>query len=329
MDRKEGTVDYIGILKRAFHVTWDHKVLWFFGFLAALLGSGSGGMSWRGGGPQGNMMPGRPGAFPGFQVTPEIIVAIVIGVILFAVIAIALRVASDVALMRLVREIEEGRPAGVRRGFWLGFGRFWPYLGVSLLVGIPVALLVIGLVLIGLSPLLLLALRSGPAGVLGVLLTVLFMIPIVLVLIAISIVVGLLMQFALRACAVEQMGVSASIRRGWSLLTGHGKDAIVVGILLFGIGLGWGLLMLPLVLAVLAVAVGFVAGTWAISHSVGAAVVVAIVLGVPGVVFLVFLGGLFKAFTSSVWTLAYLKIAGLTTPAPVPEQGPAAPAVAL
>jgi hypothetical protein len=316
-------MDYMGILKRAIHVTWNYKVLWLFGFLSALLGSGSGGMNWQGGaGSRGNMMQGRPGALPSFEVSPGMVAAIVVGILLLAVVAIALRVASEAALMRLVREIEEGRPAGVRRGFWLGFGRFWPYLGVSLLVGIPVGLLAFGLVLIGLSPLLLLTLRSDTAGVLGVILTVILMIPIVLTLIVIAVVVGLLMEFALRACAVEQMGVTASVRRGWSLLIGHLKDVIIIGMLQFGAGLAWGLLMIPVVLAVLAVVFGFTFGAWAISQSLGPAVVVGVVLGVPGLAFLAFLGGLFKAFSSSVWTLAYLRIAGLTTPPPAPEQSP-------
>ncbi len=306
-------MDYLGTLKRAFHVTWNHKALWLFGFLSALFGSGGGSMSGQGSG-RGTTIAGRPGAFPGFQVTPEIVAAVVIGVILIFLIAVTLRVASNIALMRLVREIEEGRPSGVRRGFWLGFGRFWPYVGVSLLVGVPVILLVIGLVLIGLSPLILLALRSPVAGVLGVVLAVVLMIPIVLVLVIFATVIGLLMEFILRACAVEQLGVSASIRRGWSLVTGHLKDMIITGVLLFGLGLAWGLLMIPVVLAVLALAFGFVAGAWALSQSVAVAVVVGIVLGVPAIAFLAFLGGLFKAFTSSVWTLTYLHVAGLSAP---------------
>ena len=319
-------MDYVGILKQAFHLTWNYKVLWLFGFLSALLGSGGGGMNWQGGG-RGVTMPGRPGAFPGFQVAPEMVAAIIVGVLLLMVIVIALGVASNVALMRLVREIEEGRPAGVRRGFWLGFGRFWPYLGVSLLVGIPTALLFIGLVIIGISPLLLMTLRSNAAGVLGVILTILLMIPIVLVLITLSVVIGLLMEFVLRACAVEQLGVTASLRRGWSLVTGHITDVVVVGLLLFGIGLGWGLLMLPVVLVVMAVVIGFAAGAFLIPLRL--AVVVGILLGVPGLAFLVFLGGLFKAFTSSVWTLAYLRIAGLTIPPPAAEQAPVAAAGSL
>jgi hypothetical protein len=323
-------MDYMGILKRAMHVSWDYKVLWLFGFLAALLGSGSGGMNWQGGaGSRGNMMQGRPGVLPSFDLNPGIVAAIIAGALLLMVVAILLRVASEVALMRLVREIEEGRPAGVRRGLRLGFGRFWPYLGVSLLVGIPVGLFVVGLILIGMSPLLLMALRSSAAGVLGVVLTILLMIPIVLTVMAVALVVGLLLEFALRACAVEQMGVAASIRRGWSLLTGHLKDVVVVGLLLFGIGLGWGLLMLPVVLAVLAVVFGFTFGAWFISQSLGPAVVVGVVLGVPGLVFLVFLVGLFKVFTSSVWTLAYLRMAGLTAALPAAEQAPVEAASSL
>ncbi|MDP3046025.1 MAG: hypothetical protein Q8O07_00915, partial [Chloroflexota bacterium] len=63
-------MDYVGILKRAFHVTWNYKVLWLFGFLSALWGSGGGGMGWQGGGGgRGNMMPGRPGAFTGFEIS--------------------------------------------------------------------------------------------------------------------------------------------------------------------------------------------------------------------------------------------------------------------
>jgi hypothetical protein len=321
-------MDYVGILKRAVHVTWNHRALWLFGFLAALLGSGGGGTGWQGGGSggRGATIPGRPAAFTGFEITPGMVAAVAAGILLLFVVAVALRVASEVALMRLVREIEEGRPAGVRRGFRLGFGRFWPYLGVSLLVGIPMALLFIGLIIIGMSPMLLMTLRSDAAGVLGVILMVLLMIPIVLTLITISVVVSLVMEFVLRACAVEQLGVTASVRRGWSLATGHVKDVIIVAFLLFGIGLAAGLLMLPVVLAVVAVVIGFAAGAWAISQSIGPAVVVGIVLGVPGVVFLTFLGGLLKAFTSSVWTLAYLRIAGLTAPPLAVEQTPVAAA---
>lgn len=317
-------MDYVAILKRAFHITWSHKVLWLFGALAALLDLGGGGTGWRGNGAgsRGYTMPGRPGAFAGFDVTPGMVAAVLIAILLLVVVVIALRVASKVALMRLVREIEEGRPAGVRRGFWLGFGRFWPYVGVSLLIGIPVALLAIGLILIGLSPLLLLVMRSNVAGVVGVILTILLMIPIVLFLVAISVVIGPLMEFFLRACALEHLGVTASIRRGWSLATSHLKDVLVVGILLFGVGLGWGLLMVPEVLAVLAAAFLFIAGTWALFQSVGPAVVVGVVVGLPAVAFFAFLAGLFKAFTSSVWTLAYLRIAGLATPPPAVAQIP-------
>ena len=57
------------------------------------------------------------------------------------------------------------------------------------------------------------------------------------------------------------------------------------------------------------------AGAWAVSQSVAVAVVVGIAVGVPAILFLAFLGGLFKAFTSSVWTLTYLRIAGLAAPA--------------
>ena len=72
-------MDYMGILKRAFHVTWDHKVLWFFGFLRRSLAP-AGAWAATAAVASGTTMPGRPGAFPGFQVTTELVVAMVIGV---------------------------------------------------------------------------------------------------------------------------------------------------------------------------------------------------------------------------------------------------------
>jgi hypothetical protein len=312
-------VNYVEVLKRALHITWNFRALWLFGFLAALFG-GSGGFG-SNARTTGQLRPGL-NPMPSFDVSPTMVITLILIGLVLVILAVVLRAVAEVALMRLVREIEDGRRATIGRGFRLGFGRFLPYIGVSIVVGVPVAAFAVGLVLIGLSPLLLLFARTSGATALGVGLTVAMMIPIVLFLVAMGIIVGLLMEFMLRATSIESLGVFASVRKGWSVVWGHLLELIVMGVLLFGAGILWGLLMLPLILACLAAVVVLAGVTWALSQSLTATIVVGLIVGVPCMVILLFLGGLFRIFSSTAWTLIYLKFS------PIPAQPPAVPATA-
>jgi hypothetical protein len=94
-------LDFGGTLRRAWQITWKHKVLWIFGILSALAGSRA---NLNFGGNRGprfnpnNFNPNTPEAFPQLQrALPNLdqtaIIAIVLGLVcVAAIIAITLYV---------------------------------------------------------------------------------------------------------------------------------------------------------------------------------------------------------------------------------------------
>lgn len=333
-------MDYIGILKRAASITWNNKVLWLFGFLVVLF-EGGGGSGNNGGGMSGYRWPGESTGgrgmgqmpnwnWPNVEFSPGLVAAMVVAGLLLVVLVVMLNMVSNAALMGLVRDVDGGQRAGVRRGFSLGFRRFLSYFGVNFVVSVPAGLLTIGLVLLGCAPLLLLLARSMPATAAGVALTVILMIPIGLFLLALWTALTILLEFFLRACVLERQGVSGSLSRGWDAFSSNVGRSLAMALLLFGCGILLALLMIPLGIGLIGGTVMAAVLAWGFTHSIGWTVGVGLALGIPSILFLSFLGGIYKSFTSGAWTLAYLRMAGLeqvpvASPAvvPVPAEGPA------
>ncbi|MBN1137042.1 MAG: hypothetical protein JXM73_10670, partial [Anaerolineae bacterium] len=160
--------------------------------------------------------------------------------------------------------------------------------------------------------------------------------------IALAIVTGtllsLLKRFFRQACALESLGVLASIRRGWAVVRQKPVDVLVMWLIMVGIGLGWALVvalsflaLFPLLL--LFIALGGLAGALpaylvyllsSLLFEGAVPVILAIVVGLP-IFLLVMLapwwcaGGLMQVFESSVWTLTYrgLRAVGEAEPARV------------
>ena len=69
-------------------------------------------------------------------------------------------------------------------------------------------------------------------------------------------VLALLKQFFRRACAVDQLGVTASIGQGFAVAKQHALNAGVMGLILVGLKLVWGIAMIPVVVALVVMAGG-------------------------------------------------------------------------
>jgi hypothetical protein len=153
----------------------------------------------------------------------------------------------------------------------------------------------------------------------------------ILVLIVVGAAVSLLGNFFHRATALENLGVMDSIRRGYAIVRARVGDVVIMGLIMFGIGLVFAIVMIPVVLAVLfmaAVAGGLpalLAGGITNLFAHGAAPkVVALVVGIPLFLLvmtlpLTFISGLVEAFTSSTWTLTYRETIALQTVKQQPE----------
>ncbi|MBI3243876.1 MAG: hypothetical protein HYZ49_16455 [Chloroflexi bacterium] len=333
-------MDHFKILKRAFSITLDYRALWVFGILLALTTAGSGGGSNGGGGDGGGFNGPSTGGWP--DISPQVISALIIAgialllvVLVLAVVGAVVRYVSETSLIRMVDQHEgAGEKLGVRQGFRLGWSR--PALRIflmDLLLGVSVTVVFLLLLLISATPLLVWLTDSVPARVLGTVLTAGLAMLVIFAGIAVSIVLSLLLQFFRRAVVLENLGVMAGMRRGLQLVRQRLGDVIVMGLILFGLGLAWVIVTIPLVIVLLiaavvlgglpALLVGMIVSLftegptpWIVAAIVGAPIFF-LVIGAP----LLFLNGLTETFQSSAWTLTYRELLALESARPASSAG--------
>lgn len=320
-------MDHMRILRRALEITRAYRILWLFGFLVALTTS-RGGSGAPGGGNNGVQYRTGPRDFPpNFPYIPQptlnSIIGIAIGVacviLLLAVIFTLLRYVANTALIRMVNDYETtGEQYSIRQGFRLGWSRaaFRMWL-VDLLFGLGGFLVFVLLLMIGAAPLLLLLTKNQPLSVIGIVMTIGLELLVIFLIVVVAIVLSVLTQFFHRAVVIDNMGVFEAIRRGWNVARGRFGDVVIMALILFGIGLAFGLVMIPIAIAVFLVS-GLAGGLpgllvyWITSlFSHGALpIILGVVVGLPIFLLLLiipldFIGGLMEVFTSSTWTLTY------------------------
>lgn len=352
-------MDHIRIIKRSIDITRVYRALWVFGLLLALTtggggggngassgssSSGSGNMPWNGNG-NGNWPRNWPDfTFPNLSSDfINTMIGIAIGalciILLLAVAFTVLRYVSNTALIRMTNQYETiGEKAGVRAGFRLGWSRgaFRSWL-VDLLIGLVGAVVSILALLVAAAPLLLWLTQDNTAGAIGTVMAIGLGILVILALIVIGIGVSLMVQFTQRAIILENLGVMDGIRRGWGLLRRHLGDVIIMGLILFAIGIGFTILMIPVFFILLlagvvvgglpALLAGGITNIFAQGHTPQ---IVAAIVGVPILAIVIIapmlvLGGIFETFKSATWTLTYRELLALEAVRPAPVEIPPAP----
>lgn len=319
-------MDYGKIVTRALEITCLHRALWLFGILLALFESGSGIGNANVNVPS-DISRGLMDALPhlpeqAWQLVSLAILALVCWAIVWLVLAIVLRFICRAALIGLVQELEaDQKTPTVRRGFRIGMEHFGRLFGIALVINIPLA--IISLVIIGIALLpflmaivpLMAAGRSAPEELLVVVLSGgVFSLVLVccagLVLFALNLVIQPFYQFITRACVIQKIGVFDSIRTGYRLVRVNVSKVAVLYILALGIRIGFGLLILPVVLLLLAITAGVSWAVYAITQAVAPALVAAVGVGIPMLLILIFISGLYATFESTYWTLGYRAVTG-------------------
>jgi hypothetical protein len=256
-----------------------------------------------------------------------------------ATVAIALLIAlptaryvAEAALIRMVDDYEETQATqSVRQGLRLGWSMaawriFWiDVLMLSALIAITCMLFVPALL-----PVLVVANGRFSAILIGS--------TVALALAVLAAAVGFIawtagtlwVRLARRACALEGLGVIASLQRGYAMIRLQTRDVAPVWLAMVGLELTYPFLVTPLAFALLAA--GVVAGglvtllvgslarqimalatAWILAGAIGVTVLV-LMLTVP----LAILGGLREVFQSSTWTLAYRGLRALQGRQPTP-----------
>jgi hypothetical protein len=309
-------VDYTGILKRAWQITWKYKILWLFGLFAGGMGGGGGGN----GGGSGNTGTGSRtgGNVPGWtgqqfsdlvQRSLPLVVALILMLVVVGIVLWVISIAARGGIVHLVNEAEEGRPVRAGDGWRVGFSKWGRVFGILFLTGLPIfllALVMVGLLfMFGLGGVLTAAgtqgnraLASG-IGALGGMCCVLFVF--VIALIVLGVVLGIVAELATRYGVLKDMGVMDSLRAGWADLRAK-RGAFMMWLIQLGVSIAYGIVVgIVAVLLILPGGIAFFAGAW----PVGVLMIVfaGLILLVPAAAY--------GAFYHTVWTLFFRRMTGM------------------
>jgi hypothetical protein len=326
-------LSHTDILKQAFRITWRYRPLWLFGFLLALCGGGGGGgggnfnFSGRGGEGDFGNLPNMP------EIDPNLIIAVVVGficlILLLAVVGVVVQQVTRTALFGMVRQIKDTEAVTVRDGWRFRWSnRAWRIFLLSLLIGIPATILTIGLILLAFSPLLLLFLDNTTATVLSIILTVFACIFVFILLIIVGVIIAPIQELAWRRIALDQRGVIDGLREAVTLIRQRLKDVAIIWLLMFGVGLIWGIIALIVVLPVSLIAAALLGGipaglVYLISQSGWGAAIAGVPLALLALILVSSAAnGLYLIYQSAVWTLTYLELEKPVVSSQMPDGPP-------
>lgn len=284
-------MDYARLLRRPFDIVLQNPYLLLLGLLIALAGGTGGG----GGGTNyqtstqdierafGSGFADQVDAWAG------VAIAAIVGLICVAlVVYLLIWAASQVAvggLVSAVDSIEDNRPSSLGLAWRAGWSRKWTLIGIGLVLLIPILLLAMlfaGGILVFVGG----TLGGEPAslGNLFVGTSLAVLIALACLFVPIMLILGLLSEFAYRACMLEGTGVVDSYKRGWHVLFANLGPATILILIRIGIGI---VLLIPTFIGSLCCLL------WPLLLALGAAV---------------------TTYFSAVWTLAWREWTGRSKP---------------
>lgn len=278
-------IDFGKILKRAWYILWNYKVLWIFGILLALTTGGGGGNGGNGNsnyqfnnndvnrvtGPDleqaGPLMRELVDWFnqdvvPLFERPSEHIatfiwigVAVLLFILVVGVITALIRYPSEAAVIRMVDEFEQSETKlGFKQGWKLGWTRrafrIWV---VDLILGLPALLYLALMLTFGVIIFLGYSEGSSSFSIAATITIVGLFFLLTLAFILLMVFLGLLRHFFIRFAALEETGVIESLRQGWAFFKKNWKSAALMWLIMLGIGLGFGIASLFLFLLLIPV----------------------------------------------------------------------------
>jgi len=367
-------MDPIKILKHAWQILWSYRALWVFGLILAMAGAGASGRGSNSryqsqNNSQGFQQPLPRDMHEAFQQAGQelqklineglaktglsqsdlttIIWIVVVFVVLYLVIGIILAIARYVAETAVIRMVDDYESSGskmtVKQGLRLGWSRTsWRLFLINLLVNLPVILAVLVLLAAGVALFLIVVQGKVQPALSGVIPLIVLLFLVIFVVAVVSILLRLLRQFFWRACALENLGVMDSLRRGFQMARSNWKSVGIMWLVMIALGFVWGialtvaiLLTLPVVLitsvagAVVAAIPALIAGGLAslflhgwLPWLVGGLLVLPLFFLLAFSPWLL-LGSWQTVFTSTVWTLVFRELKAL--PALADGSAPAQP----
>ena len=295
-------MDFGYVIKRAWEIIWKFKVLWIFGILASCGqagGSGGSNSGYKFSSQESNASSQIEQWFS--QLDPAII-ALLIGlailiVFILVVLAILLGTVGRVGLIRGTMKAEQGADRLTFGELWReGLSYFWRVFGLNLLVVLIILAVVLVLFIPG-------AILTG----LDLGMFALCLIPLVCLIVPVLWAVSVVIEQANVALVVENLGIIKAIERGWQVVRDNIGSVIVMSLFLYlGVNLIGGVIIgLPLLIVAAPAVAGIAAGT---AEAIRNGLIVSGLFFIVYLPVLLLLSGILRAYTSSAWTLTYLRL---------------------
>ena len=277
-------MDHVKILKRAWAILWQYRVLWIFGIVLALTTtSGSSGANGSGytfnsddfnNQRQWQITPPEEIRqefedlirdlvnMPKWQVAEKIagtVIAIGIGlaciVLILVVVSIIARNVAETSLIRLVDDYEKtGEKRSFREGFRMGWSKAAVRLFlINLVVAIPVILFFVVLTAVSLAPLMLWISGNTVSGIFGTISTIGLGFLSIMFFIILAVALNVLLHFVRRASVLGDLGIVEAYKGGFRLLRENLGSIFLMWLIMLGVGIGATLIMIPIVLLSLVV----------------------------------------------------------------------------
>lgn len=312
-------MDYVAILKQALQITWRNKALWLFGILLAIFGGSGGGggnfANWQTG-PNDGTFSG-PNGFDFPTLNPGIIVAIIIALMaLFFVlmlVGIVVRSVSRASLIGMVGKIEDNISVGIKDGWRIGWSaKAWHIFGVNVVIGVPVFVLAMVSLIVVIAPLLLIVMDDSLMPI-AIILAIIFLLGWIFMMFVLGVIISPITEISWRYAVFGEDGVLSSIKQSLSLIRGAIKNVIIMLLVLFGVGIAWGIIsfIIMVILLILGVLIGGIPAL--IGYMLTQESIAAVLAGVPVflailILPLLFASGLYLTFHSAVWTLFFREL---------------------
>lgn len=294
-------MDYLGIIKRAYTITFKRKYLWIFGLLA---GGALGGSSFNFSMPNGTISEKEWSSFIGNNSIDNIftnywgvIVAIIGFLVLLGLILAVLSIIFEGGLLGSVRAIEKNEKNDFRSGFIFGWHKFWRVFTVGLLVG----LIIFGSIIILAVPIVLFVIAKS------YILAVIYGLLVFLLDLILWIYIGFVYPYIMRMAVLDDKGSAESISISWEFFKLHWKEILIMYLLMMAIGF---VVMIAYILGILIVGgILFAIGLAIFLASKIACIIYACVATLVFIILIFIIRGIINTFTSSVYTLTYLELA--------------------
>ncbi len=287
--------DFSEVLRRAWQITWKHKILWVYGFLLTLFGFLFVPLS---------IIPiFAPGISDSMINEPWLALILVAGFFVFILALYPVSVIMNGALTIGVLRAERGEEKlSFMELIRESFPFFWRILGLMLLYA---GAMIIAMLAFSALQVILTLVTFGLAAF--------CMAPLSFLTYPVIFIWYACMEQSMAAIVVDNMNIMDSAQQGWQIFRKNmGAVAIVGLVLYFGVSFISGFAMLPMMVPFLAIP--FALESTELNTNIF--LVAGICAAVYGPIFSVFQGGIL-AFMKSGWVLTYLRLTGGSAAQPV------------